>query len=110
VALLYIHISNGGVDVEFSWDERKNKANQRKHRISFETAIQVFDDPFHVSVQDREVETRGQSEARWQTIGMVSGLLVILVAHTVDEDEGLIRIISARKATRRERSIYAQGF
>jgi uncharacterized DUF497 family protein len=53
--------------VEFTWDERKNRVNQRKHGISFETAIWVFDDPFQASWQDREVE----GEARWQTIGMV---------------------------------------
>jgi len=68
-------------------------------------AILVFDDPFHISVQDREVE----GEARWQTIGMVNGVHMLLVAHTVDEEEGLIRILSARKATRRERRVYAQG-
>lgn len=94
------------VDVEFTWDERKNRANQKKHRISFETAVLVFDDPFQVSVQDREVD----GEARWQTIGMVRGVHVLLVAHTVDEAAEVVRILSARKATRRERSIYAQGF
>lgn len=83
----------------------ENRANRKKHRISFETASLVFDDPFHISVQDREVD----GEARWQTIGMVNGVHVLLVAHTVDEEAGLIRILSARKATRRERSIYAQG-
>jgi hypothetical protein len=93
------------LDVEFTWDERKNRANKKKHRISFETAIQVFDDPFHVTAQDREVE----GESRCQTIGMVNGVQVLLVAHTVEEDEAPIRIVSARKATRRERSIYAQG-
>jgi uncharacterized protein len=92
-------------DAKFSWDERKNRANRKKHYVSFETATLVFDDPFHISVQDREVD----GEARWQTIGMVSGVHVLLVAHTVDEEAGLIRILSARKATRRERSIYAQG-
>jgi len=91
--------------VEFTWDARKNRVNRQKHRISFETAILVFDDPFHVTAQDREVE----GEARWQTIGMVNGVHVLLVAHTVDEDADLIRVLSARKATRRERSIYAQG-
>jgi uncharacterized DUF497 family protein len=89
--------------VEFTWDGRKNRTNERKHGISFETAILVFDDPFHLSVQDREVE----AEARWQTIGMANAV-VLLVAHTVD-DGGNIRIISARKATRRERGIYAEG-
>jgi uncharacterized protein len=91
--------------VEFSWDERKNRANAQKHGISFETAILVFDDPYQLTYQDREVE----DEPRWQTIGMVNGVHMILVAHTVDEDKELIRILSARKATRRERSIYAQS-
>jgi uncharacterized DUF497 family protein len=91
--------------LEFTWDERKNRVNRQKHRISFETAIPVFDDPYHLTSQDREVE----GEPRWQTIGMVNGIHMILVAHTVDEDEDLVRIVSARKATRREQSIYAQG-
>jgi len=90
--------------VEFTWDARKNRLNRKKHGIGFETAIHVFDDPFHVTTQDREVE----GEMRWQTIGM-AGEQVLLVAHTVEEDGELIRIISARKATRTERNIYAQG-
>ena len=89
--------------MEYTWDERKNGANRKKHGISFETARLVFDDPFHISVQDRD------GEARWQTIGMIANLHVLVVAHTVDEDAELIRILSARKATRRERSLYAQS-
>jgi hypothetical protein len=88
-----------------TWDARKNRVNKRKHRISFETAILVFDDPFHVTTQDREVE----GEVRWQTIGMVNGTHILLVAHTLDEEQDSIRILSARKATRQERRIYAQG-
>ncbi|MGO9085273.1 MAG: BrnT family toxin [Candidatus Sulfotelmatobacter sp.] len=91
--------------MEFAWDERKNRINQRKHHVSFETAIAVFDDPHHVSLQDREVD----GEARWQTIGMAHGIRVLMVAHTVEQDDGLIRILSARKATPQERHIYAQG-
>ncbi|MGA9566079.1 MAG: BrnT family toxin [Candidatus Korobacteraceae bacterium] len=92
--------------MQFTWDERKNRANQRKHRLSFETAVLVFDDPYHISVQDREVE----SELRWRTIGMVRGMQIVLVAHTVSEfgNEEVVHIISARKATPQERSIYAQ--
>ena len=90
--------------MEFTWDARKNRLNRKKHGIGFETAIHVFDDPFHVTTQDREVE----GETRWQTIEM-AGEQVLLVAHTVEEDGELIRIISARKATRTERNIYAQG-
>ena len=58
-----------------------------------------------MSRQDREVE----GEARWQTIGMVRGVQILLVAHTLEEDNNLVRIISARKATPQESRIYAQG-
>ena len=92
--------------MEFTWDEHKNRVNQRKHGISFETAISVFDDPFHVSRQDREKD----GEARWQTIGMIRGVQVLLVAHTVEDEDNVIRILSARKATPPERRIYAQGY
>jgi uncharacterized DUF497 family protein len=91
--------------VEFAWDERKNRVNQQKHGVSFETAILVFDDPYHLTRQDREVE----GEPRWQTIGMVKGVHVLLVAHTVDEDGEVVRVLSARKATPSERSVYAQS-
>ena len=93
-------------EVEFAWDERKSGLNKRKHGISFDLALLVFEDPFHVSQQDREAE----GEERWQTIGMVQGLQVLLVAHTVEEEGDLVRIFFARKATPRERRIYAQGY
>lgn len=88
-------------------DERKNRANQAKHRLSFETAALVFDDPHAISLPDREVE----GEERWQTLGMAGGIAVVLVAHTEWEEGGepRIRIISARKATQRERKIYEEG-
>ena len=96
--------------MQFTWEERKNRANQRKHGVSSETAALVFDDPYHLSTEDREVE----GELRWQTVGVVKGKQILLVAHTLSEsvnegDEEVIRIISARKATPQERSIYAQG-
>ncbi len=91
--------------VEFTWDARKDRLNRRKHRISFDTAAHVFDDPYQVTTQDREVD----GEPRWQTIGMIGAHNVLLVAHTEDDETGAIRIISARKATRAERRIYAEG-
>jgi uncharacterized DUF497 family protein len=93
--------------VRFVWDEVKDRRNRSKHKVSFEAARVVFDDPFAMSVQDRIV----RGEERWRTLGLVGGSVVLLVAHThVDEgDEEVIRIISARKATARERKIYAQG-
>lgn len=94
--------------MQITWDELKDRANQSKHGISFETASLVFDDPYHISTQDREVE----GELRWQTIGMVKGIRILMVAHTISEsdDEEVVRIVSARKATPQERSIYAEAF
>jgi len=93
--------------VQFAWDEHKNRINRQKHGIGFETAILAFDDIHHVSTPERTVD----GELRWQTIGMVNGIHVLLVAHTVSvsTDEEFIRIISARKATPRERRTYAEG-
>jgi uncharacterized DUF497 family protein len=92
--------------MRFTWDAVKDRSNRRKHGISFETAVRVFCDPFHLSRQDRVVD----EEARWQTIGMVDGVLLVLVAHSVvDEEEEAIRIISARKVTRQERIEYEEA-
>lgn len=90
-----------------AWDERKNNSNQAKHGVSFETAQLVFDDPRHISIQDR-IEG---GEERWQTLGRVGETVVLLVAHTyhAENDEEIIRIISARKATKKERQIYEQA-
>jgi uncharacterized protein len=86
------------------WDEAKNRANRLKHGVSFETARLVFDDPFHVSVPDRHEH----GEERWTTIGMVGSVVILLVVHTYGEANGeeTVRIISARKATKSERSRY----
>lgn len=91
----------------FEWDNSKAASNFRKHGITFEDATHVFEDEFVVSEQDR-IEG---GECRWQSIGMVDGLVILLVAHTV-RDEGqdeIIRIISARRATRKERIVYEQN-
>jgi uncharacterized DUF497 family protein len=92
----------------FSWDEVKNESNRRKHGVSFETAQLVFKDPLHLTRQDRTEN----GELRWQTVGTVGGLQLLLVAHTwLDEHDGSehIRIISARLATKVERKAYEQG-
>ena len=90
----------------FEWDTAKAQANRRKHRVSFEIARHVFDDPDALAEQDR-IEG---GELRWQTLGMVDGLLLVLVAHTVefsdDEPDETIRIISARRADGGERKRY----
>jgi len=92
--------------MRFEWDEDKNRRNLAKHKVSFETATLVFDDPQALSVRDRMVE----GEERWQTLGMVSGTL-LLVAHTWWDEPGeeTVRLISARKAVPGERRAYAQS-
>ena len=91
--------------LKFEWDEAKNLANLRKHKLSFETASLVFFDPFALMRQDRVVD----GEPRWQAIGRVAEELVLVVAHTVrDDEEGdeIVRLISARKALKAERKHY----
>ena len=93
--------------MEFEWDEAKNQKNIRKHQISFQTAMLAFADPLHIAVQDRV----DGGEERWQTLGVVQGRLLLLVAHTVMDDDGeeIVRIISARKAEPKERKRYEQA-
>jgi uncharacterized protein len=91
----------------FEWDEAKAESNLRKHGITFGYATQVFDDPF--ALAERERNENG--EERWQTIGQVEGLTILLVAHTVHEEgwDEVVRIISARQASRKEREHYEQN-
>src|SRR6218665_2260233 len=85
--------------IRFEWDPVKALANVSKHRVSFETAVRAFADPFALAEQDR-IEG---GEYRWQTLGLVDAHLLLLVAHTVWEEEAekdgttveVIRIISA---------------
>ncbi len=89
----------------FEWDEEKARINKRKHKVSFETAIHIFNDPLRLTYQDRFEN----GEYRWQTIGKLGNEVVLLVAHTVRDSENnteTIRIISARKATTTERKRY----
>ncbi len=87
----------------FEWDENKNRRNRVKHKDSFETAQLVFDDSNALSLKERVVD----GEERWQTLGAVGGV-VLLVGHTYEAmiTDEFIRIITARKATSRERRIY----
>ncbi|EAR0284417.1 BrnT family toxin [Salmonella enterica subsp. enterica serovar Java] len=91
----------------FEWDEVKAASNYRKHGIRFEEAARVFDDPFHLSIQDRYEN----GEYRWQSIGMVRGCMMVVVVHTTRFEDGteIIRLISARRAERRELRRYEHG-
>lgn len=90
--------------IKFEWDIDKEKKNIKKHSINFNIASKVFLDPFFVSKQDRIVD----GEKRWQTIGIVNNVKILLVAHTMTDDNAdtIIRIISARRATNKERRLY----
>jgi uncharacterized protein len=90
----------------FEWDERKNESNLRKHGISFETAKLVFDDPNFLLYRDRVLET----EERWHAIGTVPGPVLVVVVHTYrDRNTEIIRIISARRATKQEVRRYVEA-
>lgn len=89
----------------FVRDEDRNRINRRKPGISFEAAIRIFEDPYAVSYVDRVID----NEERWHTVGHAGGVALVLVVHTVGEDddgEETFRIISARKASSSERSLY----
>ena len=93
----------------FEWDPRKARQNVLKHKVSFQRAGTIFLDRLQISIFD---EGHSQEEDRWVTIGKDSNDVVIVVAHTfsrVDEFSCRIRIISARKATRREKKQYDEG-
>ena len=94
---------------EFEWDPIKAESNWRKHNVVFEDAMGVFADPLALSRLD---EDSGQGEERWVTIGRNPASNVLLVVHTyieLSEDRAAIRIISARRPTRREVKQYEEG-
>lgn len=96
------------MQVRFKWNKENATKHFRKHKVSFEIAARAFADPFALTEHDRSEN----GEQRWQTIGMVDGYLVVLVAHTVGEDDDgteVICIISARKADPKERKRYEQA-
>jgi uncharacterized DUF497 family protein len=95
--------------MRFEWDPAKGATNLRKHGVSFELAERVWDDPFHVIVPDRISE----GEQRWHALGVIGALTLLVVVHTYPDatEDGLVRIIGARKATPHERRRYEQqGF
>ena len=84
----------------FDWNEEKNTANKRKHGIGFEDAVLVFLDPLHIVLHDRE---HSEVEERWKAYGEVYSELTVV---SFTERPGATWLISARKATRRERREY----
>ena len=92
----------------FEWDRIKAKENLRKHRISFDRAAEVFLDPLAISIFDEE---HSEHEERWISVGKDRNGSVLVLIHTFSEvatDECKIRIISARKANKRETRQYEE--
>lgn len=88
--------------MQFEWDDEKNKTNIRKHGIDFDTAALVFADENRLEIFD---ETHSDNEDRYITIGMINEVAyIVMVVYT--ERENTIRLISARRATKQERSMY----
>lgn len=85
--------------MRFEWDEEKDRINQQKHGICFETAMMVFNDDDRIEIYDFE---HSNDEDRYNTIGRVDDILFVVYTERKEN----IRLISARLATRSERSVY----
>ena len=89
--------------IKFEWDFAKATANLKKHGVSFEEAQSVFYDEFAVQFFD---DDHSSDEERFLLLGMSTGAQLLLVVHCEREAGHVIRVISARKATKRESAFY----
>jgi hypothetical protein len=92
--------------LRFDWDERKNRGNRAKHGIWFEEAQSVFHDQHARLFCDLE---HSEAEDRFILLGVSSAARTLVVVHCYRDSDSLIRIISARKATRKEVRFYEEG-
>ena len=92
--------------ITFAWDEKKNEENQRKHGISFDEAKTVFVDEHALLTSDPD---HSSDEQRFVLLGMSAALRTVVVCHCYRDEDEVIRIFSARKATRKEQNIYKRG-
>ena len=90
--------------LRFRWDRRKAASNLEKHGVSFEEAASIFGDPLSLTIPD---PGHSEDENRLIIVGESPRGRILVVVHT--EDAGTIRIISARRASRRERRAYQEG-
>ena len=90
--------------MQFEWDPQKAAANIKRRRLSFDEAATVLEDPLSSTYPD---DAHSEDETRFVTIGASHRGRILVVAHTERNDT--IRIISARRATRREGAFYEQG-
>ena len=94
-------------DQLFMWDRAKNLANIEKHGVSFKMAAMTFFDPYAATYED---EGNFQDEERFIIIGFSESQRLLTVCHCYRENDAVIRIISARKATKQEEKLYGGAF
>jgi uncharacterized DUF497 family protein len=92
-------------ELRFVWDKRKNQANIRKHKVSFEEAETVFKDENAIQYYDPD---HSRDEDRFILLGLSTRLRVLIVCHCFRESELVIRIISARRADKLEGRAYRE--
>jgi uncharacterized DUF497 family protein len=93
--------------IKFTWDENKNEINKRKHGLSFEEASEVFGDENAILFDDPD---HSIEEDRFLIIGAVKSTKICIVSHCYRDNDNVIRLISAREATKDERTIYQEGW
>ena len=91
--------------MKFEWDDNKNKLNIRKHKISFEEASTVFLDEEALLIEDPD---HSEAEDRFLILGCATSLKLLVVCHCYRNEDKMIRIISARKATKNESKQYSE--
>jgi hypothetical protein len=90
-------------DIRFEWDDDKDAENQRKHGVSFDEAATVFADDYALLLDDPD---HSEAEDRFVLLGLSAAIRILMVCHCYRESDEVIRIISARKADRREQDDY----
>jgi uncharacterized DUF497 family protein len=91
--------------LQFDWDKKKNNSNKKKHGVSFEEAQTAFHDPNARLISDPD---HSDDEDRFVLLGMSERFRVLVTCHCYREDDSVIRIISARKATKKEIRTYEE--
>ena len=93
------------MNLQFEWDPKKEKINVQEHGITFEQASYVFADPFALNKYDGK---HSKNEDRWILSGKSLNEIILVVIHTFRNHDGVevVRIISARKAVRKEQQVY----
>ncbi len=97
------------MEIIFEWDQPKARENLPKHKISFDEAKTIFNDPLLLTFRDEE---HSDDEERYISIGLSVDNQILLVVHTereLDKDVLIIRIISSRRGTASERKVYEEG-